>query len=35
LIWKKGAPQITLNPPSILMRFGRVFYEKFWLYSHF
>lgn len=29
------APQITLKPPSILMHLGKVFYEKFWLYSRF
>ncbi len=29
------APQITLKPPSILMHFGKVFYEKYWLFRWF
>ena len=33
--YAEPAPQITLRPPSILLHFGKVFYEKFWLYSRF
>lgn len=29
------APRITLKPPSILRHFGKVLYEKYWLYRWF
>ena len=33
--YAEPAPQITLRPPSILMHWGKVLYEKFWLYRWF
>jgi sulfide:quinone oxidoreductase len=33
--YAEPAPQITLKPPSILMHFGKVWYEKYWLWSRF
>ncbi len=29
------APQITLKPPSIMLHFGKVLYEKYWLFRWF
>lgn len=28
-------PQIALKPPSMLMHWGKVAYEKYWLWSRF
>lgn len=33
--YAEPAPQIALKPPSILLHFGKVFYEKYWLWSRF
>jgi sulfide:quinone oxidoreductase len=29
------APQIRLKPPSVMMHFGKVLYEKYWLFRRF